>query len=108
MCETLKYRTVLDDVLSQAQLSVGAVKKSGGDVGEMHTKRKGSKKKKNKVADAKQTPSSFQGLSVSLAYVLLYDHLFGTGLQCTGKWKAAILAHKSALTAALARIKIRA
>ncbi|XP_064642413.1 28S rRNA (cytosine-C(5))-methyltransferase-like [Lineus longissimus] len=39
--------------------------------------------------------------------VLLYDFLFGKGLQAAGKWKACILNHKAALNAELARIKIK-
>lgn len=39
--------------------------------------------------------------------VLIYDHLFGPGLKCGGRYRAAINRHKAALTTALDAIKSR-
>ncbi|XP_038060724.1 28S rRNA (cytosine-C(5))-methyltransferase-like [Patiria miniata] len=46
-------------------------------------------------------------LEKSTAQVLLYEMLFGKGIQCGGKYRLAIKRHKSALTSALVRIKIK-
>ncbi|XP_022101884.1 probable 28S rRNA (cytosine-C(5))-methyltransferase isoform X2 [Acanthaster planci] len=42
-----------------------------------------------------------------MAQVLLYELLFGKGIQCGGRYRLAINKHKSALTSALARIKVK-
>ncbi|XP_075450582.1 28S rRNA (cytosine-C(5))-methyltransferase isoform X2 [Ascaphus truei] len=46
-------------------------------------------------------------LPFTLAKVLVYDLLFGKGLQCGGRWKATLLAHQARLHAELARLKVR-
>ncbi|XP_075052762.1 28S rRNA (cytosine-C(5))-methyltransferase [Mixophyes fleayi] len=46
-------------------------------------------------------------LPVNLAKVLVYDLLFGKGLQCGGRWKATILAHRARLQAELAKLKVK-
>ena len=40
--------------------------------------------------------------------MLVYDFLFGQGIQCGGELKQYITKHKSALQSCLARLKIRA
>ncbi|XP_025905947.1 probable 28S rRNA (cytosine-C(5))-methyltransferase [Nothoprocta perdicaria] len=42
-----------------------------------------------------------------LAKVLVYDLLFGKGLQCGGRWKALARRHRARLRAELARLKVR-
>ncbi|XP_072285111.1 28S rRNA (cytosine-C(5))-methyltransferase [Pyxicephalus adspersus] len=46
-------------------------------------------------------------LPLNLAKVLVYDLLFGKGLQCGGRWKATILAHRARLQAELAKLKVK-
>lgn len=43
-----------------------------------------------------------------MAMVLVYDFMFGCGLQVGGRWKQAITRNKTHLQAALARMKVRA
>ncbi|KAI9092705.1 S-adenosyl-L-methionine-dependent methyltransferase [Phlyctochytrium arcticum] len=45
-------------------------------------------------------------LKPNVALVLVYDHLFGRGVQATGKYKQVIDQHKTRLQAELAKIKI--
>jgi len=47
-----------------------------------------------------------KGLSKQLISLLVYDFLFGKGIQCGGKLKNTVLARKSMLQSALARIKM--
>ena len=42
------------------------------------------------------------------ALVLVYDFLFGPGLQCGGALKEAVMRNKSCLLSALARLKVKA
>ncbi|KAE8622407.1 hypothetical protein XENTR_v10005229 [Xenopus tropicalis] len=72
VCETLRYASVLEDIITSSQLLRGTKK-----------------------------------LPLSLAKVLVYDLLFGKGLQCGGRWKAVILGHKARLRAELARLKVK-
>ncbi|XP_077998543.1 28S rRNA (cytosine-C(5))-methyltransferase-like [Glandiceps talaboti] len=44
----------------------------------------------------------------TLAQVLVYEHLFGKGIQCGGRLKAAVKGHRAALQASLSRMKIKA
>ena len=37
----------------------------------------------------------------------MYDLLIGQGLKCGGGWKVVLMKHRSALHAALARMKIK-
>ncbi|KAM9319570.1 28S rRNA (cytosine-C(5))-methyltransferase [Gastrophryne carolinensis] len=46
-------------------------------------------------------------LPLNLAKLLVYDLLFGKGLQCGGRWKAAILGHRARLQAELAKLKVK-
>ncbi|XP_063812215.1 28S rRNA (cytosine-C(5))-methyltransferase [Pseudophryne corroboree] len=46
-------------------------------------------------------------LPLNLAKVLVYDLLFGKGLQCGGRWKATVLAHRARLQAELAKLKVK-
>ncbi|KAM5181555.1 28S rRNA (cytosine-C(5))-methyltransferase [Mantella aurantiaca] len=46
-------------------------------------------------------------LPLNLAKVLVYDLLFGKGLQCGGRWKATLLAHRARLQAELAKLKVK-
>ncbi|KAG9485796.1 hypothetical protein GDO78_008729 [Eleutherodactylus coqui] len=46
-------------------------------------------------------------LPMNLAKVLVYDLLFGKGLQCGGRWKSTILAHRARLQAELAKLKVK-
>ncbi|XP_062309733.1 probable 28S rRNA (cytosine-C(5))-methyltransferase [Osmerus eperlanus] len=46
-------------------------------------------------------------LKMNLAKVLVYDLLIGQGLKCGGGWKVVLMKHRSALHAALARMKIK-
>ncbi|CAK8680322.1 28S rRNA (cytosine-C(5))-methyltransferase-like [Clavelina lepadiformis] len=48
-----------------------------------------------------------KGLSKPLAKLLVYDFLFGKGIQCSGKYKRAVMANKSSLQSTLARIKMK-
>ena len=48
-----------------------------------------------------------KGLTEELGALLLYDFLFGKGLQCSGKFKQIILSRKSMFQSALARIKMQ-
>lgn len=72
LCETLRFSSVLEDVITSSQLL------------------RGDKK-----------------LPLNLAKVLVYDLLFGKGLQCGGRWKATILAHRARLQAELAKLKVK-
>ncbi|KAM4795389.1 28S rRNA (cytosine-C(5))-methyltransferase [Rhinophrynus dorsalis] len=72
VCETLRYSSILEDVIKSSELLRGPKK-----------------------------------LPLTLAKVLVYDLLFGKGLQCGGRWKATILAHKARLQAELARLKVK-
>lgn len=47
-------------------------------------------------------------LKHSYALVLVYDFLFGQGIECGGELKQFIFNHKAALQSCLARLKIRA
>ena len=47
-----------------------------------------------------------KGMSKQMITLLLYDFLFGKGIQCSGKFKEVILSRKSMLHSSLARIKI--
>ena len=40
--------------------------------------------------------------------MLVYDFLFGQGIQCGGELKQCIIKHKSALQSCLAHLKVRA
>ncbi len=42
-----------------------------------------------------------------MAMILVYEALFGRGIQCGGKHRLAIKRHKSSLNAALVRMKIK-
>lgn len=46
-------------------------------------------------------------LPMNLAKVLVYDLLFGKGLQCGGRWKSTILAQRARLHAELAKLKVK-
>ncbi|XP_073526855.1 28S rRNA (cytosine-C(5))-methyltransferase [Phyllobates terribilis] len=46
-------------------------------------------------------------LPMNLATVLVYDLLFGKGLQCGGRWKSTILAQRARLHAELAKLKVK-
>ncbi|CAH1772808.1 unnamed protein product [Owenia fusiformis] len=46
--------------------------------------------------------------SETITLVLLYDFLFGRGIQTGGQFKKALLNHKAALQAELARLKVKA
>ena len=46
-------------------------------------------------------------ISKTLLMILLYDFLFGKGIQCGGPWKQAILRHKTRLHAELIKLKIQ-
>ncbi|XP_068765591.1 28S rRNA (cytosine-C(5))-methyltransferase isoform X3 [Struthio camelus] len=46
-------------------------------------------------------------LPPQLAKVLVYDLLFGKGLQCGGRWKALARRHRTRLQAELARLKVQ-
>ncbi|KAM4698973.1 28S rRNA (cytosine-C(5))-methyltransferase [Discoglossus pictus] len=72
LCETLRYGSVLEDIIKSSEMLRGPKK-----------------------------------LPLSLAKVLVYDLLFGKGLQCGGRWKATLLAHRARLQAELARLKIK-
>ena len=50
----------------------------------------------------------FSKLKRPMALVLLYDFLFGKGLQLGGKLKLIINRNKTGLRAALARMKVKA
>ncbi|XP_058968002.2 28S rRNA (cytosine-C(5))-methyltransferase-like [Pocillopora verrucosa] len=73
VCETLKYRGILEDIFEQTRLL------------------KLEKKLKH-----------------SYALVLVYDFLFGQGIECGGELKQFIFNHKAALQSCLALLKIRA
>ena len=47
-------------------------------------------------------------LKHSYALVLVYDFLFGQGVQCGGELKQCISRNKAALQSCLARLKVRA
>ena len=47
-----------------------------------------------------------RGLSKQLVSLLVYDFLFGKGIQCGGKLKDTVMTRKSMLQSALARIKM--
>ena len=47
-------------------------------------------------------------LKHSYALVLVYDFLFGHGVQCGGELKQCISRNKAALQSCLARLKVRA
>ncbi|XP_075706916.1 28S rRNA (cytosine-C(5))-methyltransferase [Rhinoderma darwinii] len=72
LCETLRYSSVIEDVISSSELLRGPKK-----------------------------------LPMSLAKVLVYDLLFGKGLQCGGRWKSTILAQRARLHAELAKLKVK-
>ncbi|KAM8976502.1 28S rRNA (cytosine-C(5))-methyltransferase [Pelodytes ibericus] len=46
-------------------------------------------------------------MTVNLAKLVVYDLLFGKGIQCGGRLKAVVLAHRTRLRAELARLKVR-
>ncbi|XP_053562285.1 28S rRNA (cytosine-C(5))-methyltransferase isoform X2 [Bombina bombina] len=46
-------------------------------------------------------------LPLNLAKVLVYDLLFGKGVQCGGRWKATIFANRARLQAELAKLKVK-
>ncbi|XP_067024171.1 28S rRNA (cytosine-C(5))-methyltransferase-like isoform X2 [Acropora muricata] len=73
VCETLKYKTIIEEIFEQTQLL------------------KLEKK-----------------LRYNHALVLVYDFLFGQGIQCGGELKQYITKHKSALQSSLVRLKIKA
>ncbi|KAL9959862.1 hypothetical protein ACROYT_G033226 [Oculina patagonica] len=73
VCETLKYRGILEDIFKQTRLL------------------KLEKKLKH-----------------NYALVLVYDFLFGQGIQCGGELKQYISRNKAALQSCLARLKVRA
>ncbi|KAM3933340.1 28S rRNA (cytosine-C(5))-methyltransferase [Leptodactylus fuscus] len=72
VCETLRYSSVMEEIISSAELLRGPKK-----------------------------------LPMNLAKVLVYDLLFGKGLQCGGRWKSTILAHRARLQAELAKLKVK-
>ncbi|XP_071994183.1 28S rRNA (cytosine-C(5))-methyltransferase [Engystomops pustulosus] len=72
LCETLRYSSVIEEIISSAELIRGPKK-----------------------------------LPMNLAKVLVYDLLFGKGLQCGGRWKSTILAHRARLHAELAKLKVK-
>ncbi|XP_053313205.1 28S rRNA (cytosine-C(5))-methyltransferase [Spea bombifrons] len=57
------------------------------------------------------TSSGFLGgqvkMTPNLAKVVVYDLLFGKGVQCGGRLKAVVLAHRTRLRAELARLKVK-
>ncbi|XP_068759365.1 28S rRNA (cytosine-C(5))-methyltransferase-like isoform X1 [Montipora capricornis] len=73
VCETLKYKAILEEIFEQTKLL------------------KLEKK-----------------LRHNHALVLVYDFLFGQGIQCGGDLKHSVTKHKSALQSCLARLKIKA
>ncbi|XP_068757928.1 28S rRNA (cytosine-C(5))-methyltransferase-like [Montipora capricornis] len=73
VCETLKYKAILEEIFEQTKLL-----------------------KLEKM------------LRHNHALVLVYDFLFGQGIQCGGDLKHSITKHKSALQSCLARLKIKA
>ncbi|XP_069802041.1 28S rRNA (cytosine-C(5))-methyltransferase isoform X2 [Dendropsophus ebraccatus] len=72
LCETLRYSSVIEDVINNSELLRGPKK-----------------------------------LPMSLAKVLVYDLLFGKGLQCGGRWKSTVLAQRARLHAELAKLKVK-
>jgi len=46
-------------------------------------------------------------LNKELCMLLVYDHLFGKGINCGGKLKKAVFSNKSALNSALVRVKVK-
>ncbi|KND01150.1 uncharacterized protein SPPG_04242 [Spizellomyces punctatus DAOM BR117] len=73
VCESLKYKDVLEIVIKQAGLLEAGKPR----------------------------------LRPSVATVLVYDFLFGRGLQTSGSYKQIVLSHKTRLQAELAKIKIK-
>ncbi|XP_068715150.1 28S rRNA (cytosine-C(5))-methyltransferase-like isoform X2 [Montipora foliosa] len=73
VCETLKYKAILEEIFEQTKLL------------------KLEKK-----------------LRHNHALVLVYDFLFGQGIQCGGDLKHSVTKHKSSLQSCLARLKIKA
>ncbi|KAJ3183163.1 putative 28S rRNA (cytosine-C(5))-methyltransferase [Gaertneriomyces sp. JEL0708] len=53
------------------------------------------------------TQEKKHGLKPNLALVLIYDFLFGRGIQASGKFKEIIGRHKSRLQSELVRIKVK-
>ncbi|XP_078699500.1 28S rRNA (cytosine-C(5))-methyltransferase-like [Branchiostoma floridae x Branchiostoma belcheri] len=72
LCETLKYGSIIDDIITSTQLL-----------------------KREKF------------LKKHMAQVLVYEQLFGKGLQVGGKYREAMNRNKTALHAALVRLKVR-
>ncbi|XP_056414625.1 28S rRNA (cytosine-C(5))-methyltransferase [Hyla sarda] len=72
LCETLRYSSVIQDIINNAELLRGPKK-----------------------------------LPMNLAKVLVYDLLFGKGLQCGGRWKVSILSQRARLHAELAKLKVK-
>ncbi|XP_066274764.1 28S rRNA (cytosine-C(5))-methyltransferase-like isoform X1 [Branchiostoma lanceolatum] len=72
LCETLKYASIIDDIITSTQLL-----------------------KREKF------------LKKHMAQVLVYEQLFGKGLQVGGKYREALNRNKTALHAALVRLKVR-
>uniref|UniRef100_A0A8C5P628 28S rRNA (cytosine-C(5))-methyltransferase n=1 Tax=Leptobrachium leishanense TaxID=445787 RepID=A0A8C5P628_9ANUR len=46
-------------------------------------------------------------MTLNLAKVVVYDLLFGKGVQCGGRLKAVVIAHRTRLRAELARLKVK-
>jgi len=46
-------------------------------------------------------------LSKEICLLLVYDHLFGKGVNCSGRLKKSIVSNKSSLHSALVRVKVR-
>eukprot|EP00948_MAST-09A_sp_MAST-9A-sp1_P002333 g2333.t1 len=123
--ETLKYLPVIDEVLQKADLDlysfpgIGNTPKGGNQYHHADKKyKKGNKKKKKKKFNSgKETNQNSRNKSESpktipshgyLVYVLLYEFLFGQGLnRAPSNLRKAIESRKTALRSALVRVKIR-